>query len=77
MEVRRRFGEHWGVAAFLDAGSIGADPAPQGENMNFGAGVGLRYDLGFGPIRFDLAFPLHPRSNDPTYQIYLSIGQSF
>ena len=77
VEVRRRFGEHWGVAAFLDAGSIGADPAPQGENMNFGAGVGLRYDLGFGPIRFDLAFPLHPRSNDPTYQIYLSIGQSF
>ena len=48
-----------------------------GENLGFGAGIGMRYDLGFGPIRVDLAVPLNPRSNDPSFQIYLSIGQSF
>jgi len=41
------------------------------------AGFGVRYDLGFGPIRVDIAVPLNPRSNDPSFQIYLSIGQSF
>ncbi len=77
VELRHRFGPHWGGVLFVDAGSIGSSQIPNGANMNLGAGFGVRYDLGFGPIRADLAFPLHPRSNDARFQIYLSIGQSF
>jgi translocation and assembly module TamA len=77
LELRRKLAEHWGIVAFVDAGSIGSSQIPNGANMDLGAGIGVRYDLGFGPFRADLAFPLHPRSNDAGYQIYLSIGQSF
>jgi translocation and assembly module TamA len=77
VELRQKIGQHWGVVGFLDAGSIGSDQIPNGKNLSLGAGVGVRYDLGFGPIRVDVGVPLNPRSNDPLFQIYLSIGQSF
>jgi translocation and assembly module TamA len=41
------------------------------------SGVGVRYDLGFGPLRLDIATPLKRRQGDSLFQIYLSIGQSF
>jgi len=37
----------------------------------------VRYDLGFGPIRVDIAVPLDRRTSDAPFQVYLSIGQSF
>lgn len=77
VEMRQKIGQHWGVVGFVDAGSIGSDQIPNGKNLSLGAGIGVRYDLGFGPIRVDFAVPLNPRSNDPSFQIYLSIGQSF
>lgn len=76
-EVRHRFTERWGGVAFIDAGAIGPERKPDTEDFRFGAGVGVRYDLGFGPIRADIAIPLGKRSGDPAFQIYLSIGQSF
>ena len=76
-EIRYKIDQHWGVVGFVDAGSIGSDQIPNGKNLSLGAGFGVRYDLGFGPIRVDFAVPLNPRSNDPKFQIYLSIGQSF
>ena len=50
---------------------------PEFRKVNTGAGLGVRYDLGFGPIRADVAIPLNKNNGDPDYQIYLSIGQSF
>lgn len=77
MEVRQKIGAHWGVVAFVDAGAVGSDQIPSDKNLSLGAGIGVRYDLGFGPIRADLAVPLNPRTGDPSFQVYLSIGQSF
>lgn len=77
VELRHKIGQHWGLVGFVDAGSIGSDQLPNGKNLSLGAGFGVRYDLGFGPIRVDLGIPLNARSNDPKFQIYLSIGQSF
>jgi translocation and assembly module TamA len=77
LEVRSKIGQHWGVVGFVDAGSISSDQIPNDKNLSLGAGFGVRYDLGFGPIRVDFGIPLNPRSNDPKFQIYLSIGQSF
>ncbi|MEK7427293.1 MAG: autotransporter assembly complex family protein [Pseudomonadota bacterium] len=77
VELRQKIGQHWGVVAFLDAGAVGTDEFPSGDNFSVGAGLGVRYDLGFGPIRADIAIPLDKRKGDPAFQIYLSIGQSF
>jgi translocation and assembly module TamA len=77
LEVRHRFTDKWGGVAFVDAGSIGSQQKPDAKDFRFGAGVGVRYDLGFGPIRADIAIPLSKRSGDPAFQIYISIGQSF
>ena len=41
-----------------------------------GAGLGLRYETGFGPIRLDVAAPIHGDTGDGV-QIYIGLGQSF
>ncbi|MET0295602.1 MAG: outer membrane protein assembly factor, partial [Phenylobacterium sp.] len=77
VELRHRLRGPWGFVAFVDAGAVGTDPFPAGKDFSAGAGVGLRYDLGFGPIRVDVAVPLDKRQSDESFQIYLSLGQSF
>ncbi len=76
-EVRQRIGQRWGVVAFIDGGAVGDRQFPAGDDFSAGVGLGVRYDLGFGPIRADIAIPLDKREGDPAFQIYLSIGQSF
>lgn len=77
LEVRRELFGRWGVVAFVDGGAVGAHSFPAGKDFSVGAGLGLRYDLGFGPIRVDVAVPLDRRTSDAPFQVYLSIGQSF
>lgn len=77
LEVRRDIGEKWGAAAFVDGGAIGFEEIPNLSNLRWAAGVGVRYNLPFGPIRADIAVPLDPREGDPDFQIYVSIGQAF
>ncbi|WP_342745814.1 autotransporter assembly complex family protein [Caulobacter mirabilis] len=76
-EVRRKITERWGGVAFVDVGGIGDQTFPSGDDFSVGAGFGVRYDLGFGPIRADIAFPLNKREGDADFQLYISIGQSF
>jgi len=77
IELRHRFTQQWGGVVFIDAGAVGTEPTPNTRDFSVGAGFGVRYDLGFGPIRADIAFPLEKREGDAAFQIYLSIGQSF
>jgi translocation and assembly module TamA len=79
VELRTRFRNNFGLAAFLDAGTVDSTTFPSfQERVLFGAGPSLRYFTPIGPIRFDLGFPLNPRHGvDSPYQIYLSIGQAF
>ena len=76
-EIRQRVTEQWGAVAFLDAGSVSSQVNPDFTRPKYGAGLGVRYNLGFGPLRLDLATPLNPEKGDPLLQVYLSIGQSF
>ena len=76
-EIRHDLTERWGVVGFIDAGAVGTEATPTGDDYSLGAGIGVRYNLGFGPIRADIAIPLDKREGDPDFQIYLSIGQSF
>jgi translocation and assembly module TamA len=77
LEVRQRVSGPWSVVGFVDAGSLGPTFVPDFSQVDIGAGVGVRYNLGFGPLRLDLATPVTRRKGDPWVELYLSIGQSF
>jgi translocation and assembly module TamA len=77
-EVRSWVTESIGVVGFVDAGHVGADPIPDfSQRFKIGAGVGLRYQTGLGPVRFDVAMPLNRRPTDPRVAFYVGIGQAF
>lgn len=77
VELRHDLTERWGVVVFVDAGSVGGAQVPDFGALSVGAGVGVRYNLGFGPIRVDVASPVTSRRGQAPFQIYVSIGQSF
>jgi translocation and assembly module TamA len=76
-EIRRDLGRNFGAVAFIDAGAIGFEETPDFSNLRYAVGIGARYNLSFGPIRADIAFPLDKREGDADFQIYISIGQAF
>ena len=77
LEVRHDIGAKFQAVAFLDAGAVGFQETPNFNNMRYGAGVGVRYKLPFGPVRADIAIPLDKREGDSNFQLYISIGQAF
>jgi translocation and assembly module TamA len=77
-ELRVKFTDTIGGVAFVDAGSVSEESYADMKDIAVGAGIGLRYYTGFGPLRFDLATPLTQKEDlDQNYQIYISIGQAF
>ena len=76
-EVRAALNDRLGAAAFYDAGYVSADPWFSGASgFQAGAGVGVRYDTGFGPVRLDLAVPVGGKTGKGL-QVYVGIGQAF
>src|SRR5262249_26889912 len=76
LEARWPLSGPFGAAAFGDGGNA-FDSSHDAGDLKFGAGVGLRYDLGFAPLRVDLAFPLDHHKTADTYALYISVGQAF
>ncbi|MEO8530794.1 MAG: BamA/TamA family outer membrane protein, partial [Deltaproteobacteria bacterium] len=77
VEARYKINDRFGVVGFVDYGSLGAETffdAAGGSHT--GAGLGLRYFSGFGPIRLDVATPVSGDTGDGV-QVYIGIGQSF
>ena len=82
LSAEARIGTPWldgaiSVVPFIDAGSVGQDEIPDFGSIQFGAGVGVRYNTGFGPLRLDVAFPLNPGPNDNFVAVYVALGQAF
>ncbi|MCF3931960.1 autotransporter assembly complex protein TamA [Acuticoccus sp. M5D2P5] len=78
VEARVGVTRNIGIVPFLDMGNAFRDEFPNfSEPMRFGAGVGLRYNTGVGPIRLDVAVPLDPLEGDPNVAFYIGIGQAF
>ncbi|MGN3973888.1 autotransporter assembly complex protein TamA [Tsuneonella sp. SYSU-LHT278] len=65
------------VVPFLDAGSVSQSVTPDFDTVRFGAGIGVRYDTGFGPLRLDVATPINPAPGDSRIAVYVSLGQAF
>lgn len=78
MEARVDVTDTIGVVGFVDTGFIGADDIPfENGDWHSGAGLGLRYNTGIGPIRLDLATPTSGNDAGKRLEVYLGIGQSF
>ncbi len=79
-ELRWRVTGPFGLVAFTEAGAVYDDPMPDwGEDLQWGAGLGLRYYLPrIGPVRLDVAVPLNRRNSvDDAFQVLVSLGQAF
>lgn len=77
LEARAKVTDKIGVVGFVDWGSIGLDGFTGGfSDSHAGAGLGLRYETGLGPIRLDVASPISGTTGDGV-QIYVGLGQSF
>ena len=63
---------------FYDFGYVGAEVFPDfSGDSHAGAGLGLRYNTGIGPIRLDVATPVSGDTNAADFYIYVGIGQAF
>jgi translocation and assembly module TamA len=81
LEARMAVTDAIGVVAFYDWGLVSAaslfEFADLGET-HAGAGLGLRYDTGIGPIRLDVGVPVGGGGAAlEDLQVYIGIGQAF
>ncbi len=78
-EIRFLATENIGVVPFIDGGQVYKTTLPGfDEDLQWAAGLGLRYITPIGPLRLDVAFPLDRRAGiDDRFQFYVSIGQAF
>ena len=80
LEFRQRILEDYGAVAFIDAGQVDVGGAPLAGAWHFGAGVGARYYTSIGPIRLDVAVPVHVPAGQhkpDAVEFYLGLGQAF
>ena len=77
IEARVKATESLGVVGFIDVGRIdvGGFFTDTGD-WHAGAGLGIRYATGVGPLRLDVAGPVGGTTGDGV-QIYLGLGQAF
>lgn len=76
-EVRTDLKGKFGAVAFADTGFVGQDSwGTRNGDWHSGAGLGLRYDTGIGPIRVDIATPLDDDAGED-FELYIGIGQAF
>lgn len=76
LEARWRVTQTWGAAVFIDGGNA-FDDWGEASDLRWGVGFGVRYDLGFAPLRLDIAFPLDDNVTTADYALYISLGQAF
>ena len=78
-ELRVRTGDRLSVVGFVDAGYVGAESFPDASSGEWhsGAGAGIRYDTGLGPIRVDVGVPVSGPGDETGFQAYIGIGQAF
>jgi translocation and assembly module TamA len=77
VEFRQRLYTNFGAAVFVDAGKVSKDPRPFEGRPSVGYGAGVRYYTPIGPIRLDLAAPVHRLPGGDAIEVYIGLGQAF
>ncbi|CUH51651.1 autotransporter assembly complex protein TamA [Shimia marina] len=76
-ELRVKITDTISTVAFYDAGFVGESAAlTSGGSWHAGAGLGVRYNTGFGPLRLDLGLPVSGGTGDGV-QLYIGIGHTY
>lgn len=77
-EVRADVTDTIQLVGFVDWGTVSANSLPDfSGDSHAGAGIGVRYKTGIGPIRFDIAAPISGSTPADDFFIYVGIGQAF
>jgi len=78
LEARVDVTDSIGVVGFYDFGFVGntSNPFDDGD-WHAGAGLGVRYNTGIGPIRLDIGTPASGDRAGERVEVYIGIGQSF
>ena len=77
LEARAKVTDTIGLVGFIDVGRVDAVSFfDTSGDWHAGAGLGLRYATGVGPVRLDLAMPVGGTTGDGL-QIYVGLGQAF
>jgi outer membrane protein insertion porin family/translocation and assembly module TamA len=78
LEFRTPVYRDLGGVVFVDAGEVrDARFSYTVDDLQFGVGVGVRYQTIVGPLRLDLGFPLDRPRGEAGWQVHFSIGQAF
>jgi translocation and assembly module TamA len=77
IEFRQHITKSIGIVPFIDAGQVDAGSAPFEGTLSVGAGLGLRYYTGIGPIRADFAIPLKRTAGSGAFALYIGLGEAF
>ena len=78
LEARVGVTDNIGVVGFYDYGFVGASATPlEDGEWHAGTGIGVRYDTGIGPIRFDIGTPANGDGAFSSVEVYIGIGQAF
>ncbi len=76
-ELRLRLTPTIGLVPFVDAASVTDGDWSATSEFKVGAGVGLRYYTGLGPIRLDVAVPVEDDIGWSSVAFYVGLGQAF
>jgi translocation and assembly module TamA len=78
LEARYVIREKISLVGFYDIGKVGDTAVPlESGDWHAGAGIGLRYDTGIGPVRLDIATQASGDDAGEDVQVYIGIGQAF
>ena len=78
LEARAQVTDNISLVGFYDIGQVGDTVLPfETGDWHAGAGFGLRYNTGIGPIRLDLATQASGDDAGDDLQVYIGIGQAF
>jgi translocation and assembly module TamA len=76
-ELRWRITPSIGLVPFVDFASVSAGSWPTLSNVRIGAGIGLRYYTGLGPVRLDVGVPIDRPPGGASVAFYIGLGQAF
>lgn len=79
IELRRRLWGSFQGAAFWDAGTVAEDYTELLElrDVRHGIGLGVRYALPVGPLRFDVGWNPDPKEGEDDWVAHFSIGLAY
>jgi len=78
LELRTPVYGAFGGVVFFDVGEVRRREASWTlGDLQFGAGLGVRYATPVGPLRVDLGIPFEAPPSEPHWQVHFSIGQAF